>query len=145
MRQIVYNAVQCKACKKVLVSYSQHDYKTCGCPQDTMVDGGTAYARFGGVDMDKVKSLCVYLDEDFTKVRDYAHWGNRGKDGKQPLTYLPLSQMTNNHLIALLDYGIINWYKQLVEQELDYRKEHGIVIADREPRKYTKTERNSEK
>jgi len=145
MKQLVYNAVKCKVCKTVLVSYHGHDYKTCGCPQDTMVDGGVNYARYGGADLDKIEHLHIYTDDDFLIVRDHAHWGNRGKDGKQPLTYLPLSQMTNNHLIALLDYGIVQWYKDLVEQELAYRKEHQIVIADREPRKYTKTERDSEK
>lgn len=142
---MVYNAVQCKDCKEILVSHYTHDYKTCKCPQETMVDGGLSYGRYGGKDMDKVISLHVYSDEDFLKVREYAHWGNRGKDGKQPLTYLPLSKMTNNHLIALLDYGIVQWYKDLVEEELAYRKKNEIVILDKEPRKYTKAERDAGK
>lgn len=138
MRQLVYNAVKCMECGEVLVSYHGHDYKTCKCPQETMVDGGVNYARYGGVDLDKIEHLHVYLDEDFMKVREYAHWGNRGKDGLQPLTYLPLSEMSNAHLTALLDYGIIQWYKDLVIKELEYRKKYDIMISDKEIRKYNK-------
>ena len=46
--QIILNRVQCKNCGEVLTSYHRHDYKTCGCENETMVDGGTAYQRYGG-------------------------------------------------------------------------------------------------
>lgn len=39
--------VQCAQCKKRMFSYSRHDYKICGCPNETMVDGGFNYLRFG--------------------------------------------------------------------------------------------------
>jgi hypothetical protein len=63
-------AVQCGACKRTLVSYSNHDYKTCGCPNNTMVDGGQLdYYRYGGVDMMlvnifKLDALTGEIDED---------------------------------------------------------------------------------
>jgi hypothetical protein len=50
-------AVKCLACGKILISKDRHDYKTCGCPQNTMVDGGDEYLRMGGKEMAKVQVL----------------------------------------------------------------------------------------
>lgn len=130
-RQIVYNSVLCLACGDVLVSYHRHDYKTCGCDNQTMVDGGTAYLRYGGKDMTKLVSTPVFLDEPFEKVRHYATRGARGKDGKQPLTWIPISQLTNDHLQAILEYGGADWHLNLISQEIAYRKLHNIVIEDK--------------
>ncbi len=54
--------VQCPDCKKRLFSWSTHDYKTCGCPNGTMIDGGDSYLRYGGA----VRPLEVL----FTEVLD---------------------------------------------------------------------------
>jgi hypothetical protein len=51
------STVRCLACGKVLVSSHVHDYRICGCAQETMVDGGPAYLRYGGVDIGLVKIL----------------------------------------------------------------------------------------
>lgn len=131
-RQIVYNSVLCLECGTVLVSYHRHDYKTCECDNKTMVDGGTAYLRYGGKDMTKVVSTPVFLDESFEKVRHYATRGARGKDGNEPLRWIKLSEMTNNHLQAVLDYGGADWHLKLIQQELAYRLLHNIVIEDKE-------------
>jgi len=45
------NGIQCRACKKIIVSISQHDYLTCGCPENTMIDGGKEYERYGSLDL----------------------------------------------------------------------------------------------
>ena len=60
MRQLIYNAVTCTECKEILVSYSVHDYKTCSCPNDAMVDGGLSYSRHGEKDMDKIIVHNIY-------------------------------------------------------------------------------------
>ncbi len=39
--------VQCAKCLKRMFSFSVHDYKTCGCSEGTMVDGGRQYLRYG--------------------------------------------------------------------------------------------------
>ena len=39
--------VQCPECKKRMFSFYRHDYKTCGCKNETMVDGGRDYLRYG--------------------------------------------------------------------------------------------------
>lgn len=39
--------VECPECKKRLFSFHVHDFKSCGCPNETFVDGGTCYLRAG--------------------------------------------------------------------------------------------------
>lgn len=51
------NAIQCLECKTILVSFYRHDFKTCKCPNETMIDGGHDYLRYGGKDMSKIQVL----------------------------------------------------------------------------------------
>ncbi len=39
--------IKCLGCKKRLFSFSGHDLKYCGCNNDTFVDGGRNYLRYG--------------------------------------------------------------------------------------------------
>lgn len=39
--------VQCVKCDKRMFSFHRHDYKTCGCSNETMIDGGREYLRYG--------------------------------------------------------------------------------------------------
>lgn len=123
MRQLVYNAVTCVECLDTIVSYHRHDYKTCRCPNSAMVDGGTDYARYGAMDMKKIVHHEVFADEDFEKVRQYATRGSRGKDGLQPLTYIPLKDMDDDYLKAVLDYGGADWHLDLIRKEIKYRED----------------------
>jgi len=122
MKQLVYNAVTCTECKELLVSYSVHDYKTCGCPNDAMVDGGLSYSRHGAKDMDKIIVHNIYDDDPFDLVRCYATRGSRGKDGKQPLTWIPLKDMDDDYLEAVLEYGGADWHLDLIRKEIQYRE-----------------------
>ncbi len=55
MRQTKYpNVVKCLGCGIVLVSNYRHDFKMCSCKNDTFVDGGYDYLRYGGVDLSKI-------------------------------------------------------------------------------------------
>tara|TARA_R110000868_G_scaffold86593_4_gene242839 strand:- start:1750 stop:2112 length:363 start_codon:yes stop_codon:yes gene_type:complete len=87
-----------------------------------MVDGGTAYLRYGAKDMSKIKLFAVYADDDYELVRKYATRGSRGKDGKRPLTWIPLCDMDDDHLEACLDYGGPDWHMELIRKEIEYRK-----------------------
>jgi hypothetical protein len=87
-----------------------------------MVDGGTAYLRYGAMDMSKIKLFAVYADDDYETVRKYATRGSRGVDGKQPLTWIPLCDMEDDHLEACLDYGGADWHMELIRKEIAYRK-----------------------
>ena len=121
-QQIVYNSVTCLECNETIVSYHRHDYKTCECSNGAMVDGGTAYLRYGAKDMSKIRLFAVYADDDYELVRKYATRGSRGVDGKKPLTWIPLCDMDDDHLEACLDYGGPDWHMELIRKEIEYRK-----------------------
>jgi hypothetical protein len=48
------NAVKCLNCGKVMESKSVHDFRMCNCPNETFVDGGTDYQRYGGHRMELI-------------------------------------------------------------------------------------------
>ena len=133
-KQIILNRVQCRECGEVLISYNRHDYKTCGCENATMVDGGTDYQRYGGKDLALVDtSSTIYLSDDHEMNRSAAHWGNRGKDGRSPLSYKSVEEMSNDHIInILLDMGgkIVPWMEDIFDKEILYRITNKIVIND---------------
>lgn len=58
--RLTRNAVRCRGCDTVIESTHRHDYRTCGCPNQTMVDGGLAYRRCGGVDLSLIEDLAEY-------------------------------------------------------------------------------------
>ena len=124
IKQIVYNSVKCLECNEVIVSRHRHDYVTCECPNKAMADGGNEYGRYGAMDMDKIKTNYIYAD-DFEIVRQHATRGSRGKDGKQPLTWVTLSDMDDDYLQAVLDYGGADWHLELINKEIKYRKDEG--------------------
>ncbi len=132
--QIILNRVQCKACGEVLTSYYGHDYKTCSCPNETMVDGGNNYQRYGGVNLTLVDtSSTIYLSDDHDMNRSAAHWGNRGKDGQSPLSYKSVAEMSNDHLANIIkDMGgrIAPWMEQIIVKELEYRDTNNIIVPD---------------
>ena len=132
--QIILNRVQCKSCGEVLTSYNRHDYKTCGCENETMVDGGTDYQRYGGKDLSLVdSSSTIYLSDDHMMNRSAAHWGNRGKDGKSSLSYKSIADMSNDHIInILLDMGgrIAPWMERIMDDEILHRITNNITIND---------------
>jgi hypothetical protein len=87
-----------------------------------MVDGGNEYERYGAMDMDKIEPNYIYLDDDFEIVRQHAARGSRGKDGKQPLTWVTIADMSDNYLQAVLDYGGDDWHLELIDKEIKYRQ-----------------------
>ena len=52
-------AVECLVCRKILVSFYTHDFKSCGCKNGTFVDGGNEYLRYGGTDLAKILPLKI--------------------------------------------------------------------------------------
>lgn len=133
-KQIILNRVQCRECGEVLTSYNRHDYKTCGCSNETMVDGGTDYQRYGGLNLDLVdRSSTIYLSDDHMMNRSAAHWGNRGKDGKSPLSYKSVEEMSNDHIINILfdmEGRIAPWIERIMNDEIIHRINNKIKIDD---------------
>ena len=58
---LTHNSVKCLECGEVLVSKSQHHFVSCSCKNQTFNDGGLAYNRSGGRDLDKIENLCKYV------------------------------------------------------------------------------------
>ena len=134
LEQIVLNRIQCKNCNEVLISYNRHDYKTCSCENKTMIDGGTAYQRYGGKDLNLIdRSSTIYLSDDHMMNRSAAHWGNRGKDGRDPLSYKSVADMSNAHIANIIkdmEGKIVPWMEQIMVIELLYRFTNNITIDD---------------
>jgi len=133
-KQIILNRVQCRECGEMLTSYHRHDYKTCGCTNETMVDGGNEYQRYGGLNLDLVDtSSTIYLSDDHEMNRSAAHWGNRGKDGRDPLLYKSIADMSNQHINNIIKYmggKIAPWIEDIMKKEIEHRITNNITIDD---------------
>ena len=134
LEQIILNRIQCRECGEVLTSYHRHDYKTCGCTNETMVDGGNDYQRYGGLNLDLVDtSLTIYLSKDHMINRVAAHWGNRGKDGRSSLSYKSVADMSNDHIANIIkdmSGKIAPWLENIIREVLTYRIINNITIDD---------------
>lgn len=126
-RQIVLNQVKCLKCNKVITSRFRHDYQECGCDNHTMVDGGLAYSRRGGADMDLIQDQSVYLDDDYELVRKSFCRGSRGITGREPLKWVPLCEMSVDYInevkqiIGESSSEDVDWVIELYNKELKYR------------------------
>ena len=89
----------------ILESRHRHDYVTYvdANGKEYMVDGGLEYLRRNVHDDAPYEELSVYDDAPYALLREVFKWGTRGKDGKQPLTYVPLKDLTNEHIEAILE------------------------------------------
>ncbi len=121
----------------ILQSYNRHDYKTYTDKNghEYMVDGGSDYLRRNLVEEAPYEELSVYSDAPFQLIRKYFCRGGRGKDGRQPITYVPLNEMSNEWVKSCIIYNDErglgeSFASEMYLQELEYRKKHKIVIAD---------------
>jgi hypothetical protein len=63
-----HEGVTCLECNETLFSSTRHDCKTCSCPNETLIDGGGEYTRYGGADLSKVKKVKFdCLDQKFVE------------------------------------------------------------------------------
>ena len=49
--------IKCLQCGEVLESKYTHDFVRCSCSNQTFLDGGDEYCRYGTMDMDKVQII----------------------------------------------------------------------------------------
>ena len=59
--KIILNMIECRKCKRVLVSTHRHDFRQCAC--GTHCDGGREYLKRGAMDMADIRELSV-VEED---------------------------------------------------------------------------------
>ena len=62
IKVLTRNAIKCLVCNTVLESKHQHNFRSCGCPNQSFVDGGLMYIRVGAKDLDLVENLCEYVE-----------------------------------------------------------------------------------
>ncbi len=55
-KELLINQVKCLNCGTILTSYHTHDFQSCPCENQTFIDGGLEYQRFGGVNMTLVET-----------------------------------------------------------------------------------------
>jgi hypothetical protein len=120
----------------LLQSFSRHDYKTHidANGKEYMVDGGLEYRRGIYYEDAPPKDACVYSDDPHTEIREAFHWGSYGKGGDQPLKRLKLSEMSNNHIEAILvtQHHIGPHIRKVFEDEQQHRRDNNINIEDTE-------------
>lgn len=142
-RQIIYNAIQTPD-GTIISSDHRHDFvthvdkngKTYG------VDGGCEYLRRIG-DVRDCKDLSMYLEpwtpEFHEMARKVVKRGGRGKNGDQPLTWVPICEMNDNWVLATIEYNTDrgmgvdkSWFTNLLHEEMHYRNANGINIKEEE-------------
>lgn len=67
--------VKCLDCQRRIFSFSRHDFKFCGCKNETFVDGGREYLRYG---WKTKKPRTIYwtikLDGVYPSYEDNSKW-----------------------------------------------------------------------
>lgn len=125
LEQIVYSTATCKKCGEKLESMYRHNYVMCTCDNKTMLDGGTDYQRYGGVDLSYIDlSGTIFITDGFEKCRLAPIWGTYGKEGNEPLRHISVSEMSDEHLEAVIkEYSnrIEKWRLGLMLQEVEQR------------------------
>ena len=131
-KQVIYSAIRTPD-GTLLESLHRHDYKS---HKDTLtgntygIDGGNDYFRFIG-DVYDCEVITHYSDEPQEVVRQYVRWGTYGKNGDQPLYWIKMCDMTNDHIEAIIDDGIGGkTIRELFNNELIYREVNNIIIEN---------------
>lgn len=105
-KQIILNQIKTPD-GTILKSMHRHDYVThtdANC-LEYMVDGGSEYLRRTVHEEAPYEELTVYDDAPFEEIRESFHRGGRGKDGTEPLTWVPMSKMSDEWLLACITYN----------------------------------------
>lgn len=130
-RDIIYNAIETPD-GTILESRHRHDYKSYTdtiSGENYIVDGGIDYIR-RSVNTIPYKELSLYLDDSHTVIREQFNWGTYGKNGDEPLKYVILADMSDEHIEAILktQKHISNAVRTVFENELSYRDKYEIYI-----------------
>lgn len=109
----------------ILESMNRHDYVTYidANGKEYMVDGGLDYLRRNVHDDAPYTELSVVSTDEHSVIRESFKWGTYGIDGKQPLKYVILKDMSWDHIDAILktQTHLRDHIRQLFVNELDYR------------------------
>lgn len=115
----------------VIESHHRHDYVTHLDKNGEMymVDGGLSYLK-RSVNSEPAEDLTIYSNEPIEKIREGFRWGTYNKDGKGPLRYILLKDMSDAHIDNILKDGYHPHLEKVFSRELSYRKENNIYVED---------------
>lgn len=124
MRKLLVNAIITPD-GTYLESTHRHDYKSHldANGETYSVDGGTEYIR-RSVNKEPAVDACVYSDDGHAKIREAFTWGTFGKNGTEKFTRKKLSELTNEHIAAIIEtqYTVSPAVKKVFYDEITYRK-----------------------
>ena len=124
MRKLIKNSIRTPD-GTVLESRHRHDYKSHKDKNNEIYtnDGGLSYFK-RSVNKEPYEDLSLYSTDSFEILRENITWGTFGKNGNEPLHYKSISDMSNNHITAILSqYKLAEYMKELFEKEMAYRNE----------------------
>ncbi|SRR6266403_668006 len=123
MGKILQNAAYCLKCDTYIISTHTHDYITCYCG-NIAVDGGSEYLKRSIDEKESYDDFSLNTESIPEEIRAKLLWGSRGKDGTEPLKFLPIGQRETDHLEAILktQTQINELYKTAIRTELRIRK-----------------------
>lgn len=130
MKQLIFNSVICLECGEQLITRHTHDYRTCSCPNEAMIDGGVeGYTRYGAKDLEKLQLFQIWDNDKFEVIRFYLCRGGRGINGDEPLKYVKLKDIDDDWLANIIDYEQEhrpnNRFLKFYKKEQKYRKRNG--------------------
>jgi hypothetical protein len=108
-----------------LESTHRHDYKSHvdANGETYIIDGGLDYVRRSLNDIPATDAF-VYSDDGHDKIREAFTWGTLGKSGTEKLTRKKLSELTNDHIAAIIEtqHLVSPAVKKVFYDEVTYRK-----------------------
>jgi len=120
--ELLYNAIRTPD-GTILISRNVHDYKTYVdsiSGEEYMVDGGKSYLR-RNINKVMYEELSVYTTTDHKEVRETVEWGTYGPDGDEPLMYVKIKDLDDNHIGLILKYPLSTNFKNILLKEQEYR------------------------
>ena len=124
MRKLILNRIRTPD-QTVLTSRNRHDFVSHKDKNGELyyTDGGLSYLK-RSVNKEPYEDLSLYSTDSFEKLREGIEWGNYGKHGNEELHYKPISNMSSNHIKAILsNCKVVDFMKELFEKEISFRNE----------------------
>ena len=126
---LLQNAIFWPAANLYIKSSHRHDYTghsmvIAGVKTDLFLDGGLDYRRVVSSGNPVYQDFSLWEDSPFDMVAERFLWGTYGKNGDQPLRWVPLKECETDHLQAILKTqphvrgGII---EQIIKHWLNWR------------------------
>ena len=131
MRKLIKNSIRTPD-GVILTSRHRHDYQSHLDKNDELYvnDGGIDYIK-RSINIKSYTDLSLYSTDSFEKLRKGIEWATYGKNGDEELKYKPISNMSSNHIKAiLLNCKVADYMKELFEKEIAFRnecKQKGLV------------------